>query len=158
MLKSPAAFVGNLTHDPISETTQNGTPYSRLRVAVSETVRTDDGWAKTDAVFINVHAFGRTARAAAQTFLKGDRVAVIGRIEIETYIGKDGDRRTGTKAIADVIAADPLFTPITIERTRRAPEPAAAVDPHTEVASSAPLADQARAQWAAAEQQNGIGR
>ena len=56
-----------------------------------------------EAEFYDLVAFGSLAENVAETCGKGDRLVVTGKIEDETWVGRDGVERTTTKLVADGI-------------------------------------------------------
>lgn len=54
-----------------------------------------------EADFFDCVAFGKAAEFVERWFHKGNMIAVVGRLEFESYMGKDGINRKFTKVIAD---------------------------------------------------------
>ena len=54
-----------------------------------------------DADFFRIVTFGKQAESVATYLSKGSWAAVNGRIQNETYTGKDGEKRYSTSIIAD---------------------------------------------------------
>ena len=81
--------------------------YTPSKMAVAEfsvaTTRGKDD--KKQTTWHTVTAFGKTAENAAASLQKGNRVIVIGRIDVTTS-EKDGQKRTYTKIVADNIGLD----------------------------------------------------
>jgi single-strand DNA-binding protein len=69
-------LLGNLTHDPELQRTEQGTPYCHLRLATNRIVRREQ---RTDYHFVS--AWYSQAEAAASHLHKGDRVFIEGRID-----------------------------------------------------------------------------
>ena len=93
-------LIGNLTRDPELSETANGTTICRFGIAVNR--RTPSG-EQTD--FYNLTAFRSLADTIARYKKKGDRVAVVGDIQLRQYEGNDGIKRTAV----DVIVQDIEF-------------------------------------------------
>ena len=85
---------GRMVANPELKTTSNGTSITRFTVAV-ERRRGDDG-----ADFIRCVAFGKSAEFASQYLHKGDRVGVIGRLQVQQY-EKDGEKREAWSVAVD---------------------------------------------------------
>jgi single stranded DNA-binding protein len=98
-------LLGNLTHDPELQRTEQGTPYCHLRLATNRIVRREQ---RTDYHFVS--AWYSQAEAAASHLHKGDRIdsRLTSRDEIE-----------GTERIR-LIANKVLF----LSRTHEAPSAA----------------------------------
>ena len=69
-------IVGNLVDDPELRFTNNGTPVSNLRVAVTQRVLEDGAWRDGQTSFFRVNAWRETATHLAESLHKGDRVVV----------------------------------------------------------------------------------
>ena len=77
---------GRLCADPELRTSQSGTNVCRFRIAV-------DRQKKGEADYFSCAAFGKTAEFVYQWFKKGKPILVEGRIEINEYTDKDGNKR-----------------------------------------------------------------
>lgn len=119
MLKSPVSVVGNIASDIDRKVLDNGNSMAKFQFATTERVKVNDQWQDTDPVFHDVAVFGKSAEAAARTFEKGDRVAVIGELQVKSFVDKDGKTQQGTQIVAQTVAADPLFRDVQIDRTPR---------------------------------------
>ncbi len=88
--------IGNLTREPELKYTASGTAVCSFSVA----------WNRKDqnqqdvASFFDVTCWREMAEYAAESFSKGQRVIVYGRMEQETW-EKDGDKRTKIKIVAE---------------------------------------------------------
>jgi len=91
-------LIGNLTLDPEMRYTTAGIAVTHFTVAVNRFGRDGD---KAEADFINVVAWRRLAEICGEYLKKGSPVAVEGRLQIRSYDGKDGQKRTMTEVIAD---------------------------------------------------------
>lgn len=95
-------LIGNLTRDPELSETQSGIAVCRFAIAVNRR-RTSEGEPQTD--FFNVTAWRGLAESVARHCKKGNKVAVTGSVQIRTYEGNDGVKRTSV----DVVAEDVEF-------------------------------------------------
>ena len=91
---------GNLTADPDFGVSNAGTSWARLRVASHDRVKRNGEWVSTDPEFFNVTLFGREAENAADQLMKGDRVTVEGRPELELFDRRDGSTGATIKVYA----------------------------------------------------------
>lgn len=94
-------LIGNLTRDPELSENSNGTPLCRFGIAVNRKAPSGDKVAD----FYNVTAFRGLALTVSKFCRKGDKVAVCGDIQLRTYEGNDGVKRT----VVDVIVQDIEF-------------------------------------------------
>jgi len=92
-------LIGNLTRDPELRYTTAGIPVARFSIAVNRVARKGAGESEVD--FINIVAWRRLAEICGEFLKKGRPVAVEGRLQIRTYTGKDGQKRTMTEVVAD---------------------------------------------------------
>lgn len=94
-------LIGNLTHDPELTETAAGIAVCRFSIAVNR--RTSDGDRKAD--FYKVTAWRGLGETVARYARKGNKLAVVGNIELRAYEDRDGIER---QAI-DIIAQDVEF-------------------------------------------------
>jgi single-strand DNA-binding protein len=94
---------GNLTADPDFGVSNSGVSWARLRVASHERVKRNGEWESTDPEFFNVTLFGKTAEDATNTLMKGDRVTVEGRPELEMFDRRDGSTGATIKVYARAV-------------------------------------------------------
>lgn len=88
-------LVGRLAQEPETRPIGSGQA-CRMRLAVDR--RTRDG-----AVFVDVDAFGPTGEACQAHLAKGRLVAVLGRLEQDTWEGPDGKNRTKHYVVAAAV-------------------------------------------------------
>ena len=92
--------------------------YTNSKMAVAEfsvaTTRGKDD--KKQTTWHTVTAFGKTAENAAASLQKGNRVIVIGRIDITTS-EKDGQKKTYTKIVADNIGLDLTYDAAYVDKS-----------------------------------------
>jgi single-strand DNA-binding protein len=91
-------LVGNAVADVESRTTANGTVVAKLRIAVSG--RSKD---KDDTLFQDVTLFGKQAEIAGQYVTKGKQVLVEGRLQLDSWETKEGEKRKTLTVIGERI-------------------------------------------------------
>lgn len=84
---------GNLTRD-VDVKNYGETVIATTGLAVKDTFSKDD---RTD--FFDIVAFGKRAETMGLYLHKGDPIIVVGRIKIESYTDKDGNKKYATKII-----------------------------------------------------------
>lgn len=94
-------IIGNATRDPENGSTQGGTKWARVGVAVSGYTNKETG--ETHCDFFDVFASGTLAEAVQKYVKKGKKIAVIGRMNQKNYTDKDDIRRTSWSLIADSV-------------------------------------------------------
>lgn len=96
-------LIGNLARDPDLRYTTSGIPVTRFAVAVNRIRRkgaeAESGEQGVD--FINIVAWRRLAEICGEFLKKGRPVAIEGRLQIRSYTGRDGQKRTMTEVVAD---------------------------------------------------------
>ena len=108
------SLIGRLTADPETFAGEK-TEMATFRLAVQR--RGDDA----GAMFIDVKCFDGQARTVGDHLAKGRKVAVTGRIELDEWLSKDGDKRSKHLVVADQVEF--LDAPKTAD-TPAEPEPA----------------------------------
>lgn len=93
-------LIGNLTHDPELTETAAGISVCRFSIAVN---RRKDGEQVAD--FYNVTAWRGLGETVARYARKGNKLAVVGNIELREYEDREGITRTAI----DIIAQDVEF-------------------------------------------------
>lgn len=95
-------LIGRLTKDPEVRYTNANTPVASFTLAVNRNFKNKDG--NYDADFINIVAWRKLAELCSNSLHKGSLIAVTGRIQTNSFDGKDGIRRYTTDVLADEIA------------------------------------------------------
>ena len=96
------SLIGNLGTTPEQRCTQTGAAITSFRVAVNQARRTGEGEREQETHWFRVSAMGYLAEQAARLD-RGDRVLIVGRLQLSTYQSRDGERRTGYDVWADEV-------------------------------------------------------
>ena len=101
-------LVGRLTKDPTCEyvNTNNGSvARARFTIAVDRGFASNnqDGNNNRTADFISVVAWRKQAENITKFQKKGNQIAVEGRLQVDSYTGKDGNQVWSTYVVADTI-------------------------------------------------------
>jgi len=88
--------VGRLTKDPELRVTQSGKSVTNFNIAVNRSF-------SDDADFFNGVAWGKLAENVANYTVKGQRIAVTGRLQSRTYEDRNGDRKYVVEIVANEI-------------------------------------------------------
>ena len=115
--QTPTSKIGNLTRDPELKVSAKGTAFATFGLAVTPYLAKDEP--KPETTFYEVVCFGSLAEHACESLVKGDRVVVVGKGELDKWTGKDGVERVTKKIVADAVGPDFRFTTIEIQRTER---------------------------------------
>lgn len=92
-------LLGRLTREPEVKVTSSDKTTTTFGLAVDRPFKNRDG--KTEADFINIVTWNKTAEVAGNYLHKGERCLVEGRLQIRSYEGKDGQKHYVTEVIAD---------------------------------------------------------
>lgn len=96
-------IIGNLTADPVLNTTSTGKKVCNFNVAVNRRGRQLEG--QPDADFFRVSVWDKLAESCQQYLVKGKKVAVVGSVSLHLYTGNDG----ATRGSLDVSAQEVEF-------------------------------------------------
>jgi single-strand DNA-binding protein len=93
-------IIGNVTSDIEIKALQTGMKIANFSVAVSDG-KNKEGKEKTN--FFNCTAFDKTATVLENYVKKGHKLCVMGKMEHQTYINKDGKTQSAYKVIVNQI-------------------------------------------------------
>ena len=94
-------LMGNLTRDPQVRQIPSGTSVADLGLAVNETYRNKSGEQVESTCFADVVVWGRQAEACGEYLSKGSPVFIEGRLQLDQWESKDGDKRSKLRVRAD---------------------------------------------------------
>jgi single-strand DNA-binding protein len=94
-------LIGRLVADPQLRYTQSGIAVTNFTLAVDRPYTGAGGNKETD--FLDCTAWRKLAEVVANHLDKGRLVAVEGRLEIQNYTDKDGNKRKSAKVICDQV-------------------------------------------------------
>ena len=84
-------LMGNLTRDPETRQTPNGSTVGKIGLAVNRKWKDASGEMREDVLFIDCDAFAHTANAIQKYTHKGDPIFVEGRLKLDQW----DDKATG---------------------------------------------------------------
>ncbi len=85
---------GHLTRDPESRQLPSGSTVCEFGLAVNRKWRSQDGQQREDVCFVDCRCYGKSAEVFMQYMRKGRSVLVEGRLQLDTWEGNDGQRRS----------------------------------------------------------------
>lgn len=91
-------ITGRLTRNPELRHTDSGMAICRFTVASNKHIK---GEQKT--TFINIVTFNKIAENCEKYLFKGNKVAVVGELEIRQYTDNEGNNRTATEVLANEV-------------------------------------------------------
>ncbi len=94
------ALAGRLTRDPEVKSIGDNRMVAKMGLAINRTWKDKDGTKKEEATFVEVEAWGKTAEHCGQYLHKGSAVYLEGRIKMDEWKTKDGEKRQMLKVEA----------------------------------------------------------
>ena len=94
-------LMGNLTRDPELRVTPKGTAVCQIGIAVNSSYKDKDGNAREEVTFVDVDVFGRQAEVIAKYMNKGRPILVEGRLKLDSWETKEGEKRSKLKVVLD---------------------------------------------------------
>lgn len=91
-------LIGRLTKDPEIRYANSGTEIARFTIAIDRRYK-KEGEQRSD--FVNCLAFGKTAEVMDKWFSKGNKIAIVGRIQTDSYENKEGQKVYTTDVIVE---------------------------------------------------------
>lgn len=131
-------LMGNLTRDPELKTLQSGMRVAKLGLAVSEMWRDKaTGEQKEVSCFVDVDVWDKLADLCGQYLSKGRPVLVEGRLRMDEWTTKEGEKRTKLVVRADTVK---FVGPAPQRMEGQANAPAHAYSPASPAQATAPSA------------------
>ena len=114
-------MVGNLVADPELRYTPNGAAVANFRIASTPRVfdRQSNEWKDGEAIFMPCSIWREAAENVRESFKRGDRVIVTGRLKSRSYETKEGDKRTIIELDAEEVGASVKYATATIKRAEK---------------------------------------
>jgi single-strand DNA-binding protein len=94
-------LAGNLTRDPQVRTISGDKAVAQFDLAINHRYKSASGEMKEDVTFISCEAWGRTAELVGQYLTKGRACLVEGRLKLDSWDDKDGQKRQKLKVVAN---------------------------------------------------------
>lgn len=94
---------GHLTRDPQVRFLSNEQAVANFGIAINRRFKGNDGQMKEEVTFVDIEAWGRTAELVGQFLVKGRAVFIEGRLKLDQWDDKDGQRRQKLKVVADSV-------------------------------------------------------
>lgn len=117
MSDNSVTIVGNLTRDPELRFTAGGRAVASFGVAVSRRWKAGSEWVEQTS-FFNVVCWGQLGENAAESFTKGARVIVTGRLEQRQY-ESGGQSRSTVEIVAEDVGPSLRWATAIVTRPER---------------------------------------
>lgn len=120
MTTNTVTLIGNLVEDPELRFTPSGIALATVRLAVSRRYRDrNDEW-QEETLFIRGTLWRDAAENCAESLTKGTRVIVTGRLELNQWETKEGDKRSEIRVSVDEIGPSLRWATAAVTRSPRA--------------------------------------
>ena len=94
---------GHLTADPQVRFLKNEQAVANFSVAINRRYKGSDGEMKEEVTFVSCEAWGRTAELVGQYLTKGRACFVEGRLKLDNFEDKNGQKQQRMKVVADSV-------------------------------------------------------
>ena len=94
-------LIGNLTRDPEVRMMSSGRPVCNFGLALNRSYKDSEGNRKEETTFVDVECFGPRAEAVARFFSKGRPIFVEGRLKLDQWESKEGEKRSALRVVLD---------------------------------------------------------
>lgn len=94
-------LVGNVVRDVELQTSAKGLSYCHFQIAVPRAFTNEEG--KRESDFINVTAWRNLADNVAKFVHKGDKVGIVGKIQVRAYENDAKEKKFATEIVADEV-------------------------------------------------------
>jgi single-strand DNA-binding protein len=113
--------IGNLTADPELRFTPSGVAVCNFTVATTprQFDKSANEWRDGETMFLPCGVWREAAENVAESFRKGMRVIVSGRLKSRTFETKDGDKRTVIELDAEEVGPSLRYATAQVRRTQR---------------------------------------
>lgn len=99
---------GNLTRDPVSTITKNGTSVCTFGVASNRYYK-KGGEGQNEVSFFDVETWSKLAENCGEYLSKGRGVRVVGRLKQDRWVDTDGKPQSKVKIVAEHVEFKPDF-------------------------------------------------
>ncbi len=94
-------LMGHLTRDPELKYTQNNNSLCAFGLATSRKWRNQAGEMQEETCFVDLEAWGKTGEAINQYVSKGHPLYVEGRLKLDQWEDKEGNKRSKLKVVVE---------------------------------------------------------
>lgn len=124
-------ILGNLARSPESRVLASGMHLCKFCVATNRKFKKQDGEEQEEVCFIDVDAFGKKAEVIQEYLTKGDPILIEGRLCMEKWESKEGEKRSKHKIFLEsftFLPAQDRKEPHKMEEYRDKPKSASTQD------------------------------
>ena len=94
-------LMGNLTRDVQLKSVAGGQSVADLAIAVNRKFKLKDGTEKEEVTYVDCECWGPRADVIAKYFSKGKPIFIEGRLKLDTWDDKDGQKRSKMRVVIE---------------------------------------------------------
>ena len=94
-------LMGNLTRDVQLKSLPSGQPVAEIGLAINRKFKTKDGQDREEVTYVDCECWGPRAEVIAKYFSKGKPIFVEGRLKLDSWEDKDGQKRSKMRVVID---------------------------------------------------------
>lgn len=113
--------VGRLVEDPQLRFAQNGTAVCTVNLAFNSRRQNQQTkeWEDGDSMFVRATAFKELAESMAESLTRGCEVVVTGRLKLDRWEDKQGEKRSAPSLLIDGIGPNLRYATATVNKAER---------------------------------------
>ena len=100
-LRNKVQLIGNLGNDPEVITLDSGKKLAKFSIATNDNYRNAKGEKVTDTQWHHVVAWNKTAEIIEKYVVKGNEIAIEGKLTSRSYEDKNGDKKYITEVVCN---------------------------------------------------------
>ena len=100
-LRNKVQLIGNLGNNPEILTLDSGKKLAKFSIATNDTYKNAKGEKVTDTQWHNVIAWNKTAEIIEKYVVKGNEIAIEGKLTSRSYEDKNGDKKYITEVVCN---------------------------------------------------------
>jgi len=100
-LRNKVQLIGNLGNNPEVITLESGKKLAKFSIATNESYKNANGEKITDTQWHNVVAWNKTAEIVEKYLVKGNEVAIEGKLTSRSYEDKEGIKKYITEVVVN---------------------------------------------------------
>lgn len=118
-MSNNVTLVGNLTEDPELRFTPSGAALAKVRFAVNRRYQDRSGEWQEETSFFDGTCWREMAENVAESFTKGDRVIIVGRLRQRSWETNEGEKRYAIEVDIQDIGPSLRWATATVTKTPR---------------------------------------
>ncbi|NBW27341.1 MAG: single-stranded DNA-binding protein [Flavobacteriaceae bacterium] len=100
-LRNKVQLIGHVGNDPEIKTFDGGKKLAKLNVATNESYKNDKGEKVEETQWHSLIAWGKTADIIEKYVVKGEEIAIEGKLTHRSYEDKNGEKRYVSEVVID---------------------------------------------------------